>query len=443
MEIIQFVADALGDASYLLVDGTSAAVVDPQRDVRPFIAAAESRSATIDYVFETHVHNDYLSGGRELASRGAQVVAPAGRLEFPHLGVADGDGITIGGTRVVTVAAPGHTYEHVAYLAEQGGTARGAFTGGALLMAAVGRSDLLTPADTPQLLRLQWTTAQRLRGLLPPEAAVMPTHGAGSFCSATGAGLDRMGPLSAELGRNPAFVEPNLEAFMAFQLASSAPIPAYYQFMAPMNRRGPAVFGAPPAANSLDAPAVRAMMGNGAALIDTRPRSEFAQGHIPGAFSVEADASFLAYVSWVTAFNAPLVLVTHDSEQAERLTIDLFRIGYEDVRGWLHPEAWDGKVERFEAVGAADVATALPGGVPVLDVRFGDEHRSQPVPGAIQLPIDRIAQWADSAPDDCMVFCASGYRASVAASYLARAGKRVRPLLDGGAASVLAVGSLA
>ena len=438
MEILAFVAEALGDSSYLLVDGPSAAVTDPQRDVRPYVAAAAARNARIEFVFETHVHNDYLSGGRELAALGARVVAPrAGQLEFPHLPVGDSDTVDVGGARLVTVAAPGHTYEHVAYLVQERSTVRGAFTGGAILMAAVGRSDLLGPDHTGELLRMQWATAGRLRALLPPDASVMPTHGAGSFCSTTGACLERIGPLSVELERNPAFVHPTFDAFRAFQMASSAPIPAYYRYMAPLNRRGPAVFGKLPVAPVFAGSQLREAVAIGAVVVDARPRKAFAAGHIAGAYSIEDDASFLAYVSWLVPFNAPIVLVALDAAQAERLTIDLFRIGYEDVRGWLPLDAWDGARAQLQAVEAADVAAALAAGMPVVDVRFEDEQAALPVPGAIRRPIDQIVDWREAAPEKALVFCASGYRSAVAASFLAAGGKQARPLLAGGASEVL------
>lgn len=152
MKIIQIVAESLGDASYLVISNSVAAAIDPQRDVRPLLAAAREHGAEIRYVFETHVHNDYISGGRELAALGATVIAPAAGLMFPHTGANDGDVFTVGGARLRAVAAPGHTYEHTAYLAiDEGGATYGAFTGGSLLVGSAGRSDLLGPDHTDEL----------------------------------------------------------------------------------------------------------------------------------------------------------------------------------------------------------------------------------------------------------------------------------------------------
>ncbi len=443
MEITQFVTEALGDASYLIVDSGVAAVVDPQRDVRPFVAAAEAHNARIEYVFETHVHNDYLSGGRELAALGAKVVAPRDSgLQFPHVAIGDGDEMTIGGATLRALSAPGHTYEHTAYIAlDERNAMRGAFTGGSLLMAAAGRSDLLGPDHTDKLLRLQWETAQRLRSQLPASASIMPTHGTGSFCSSAGARTERMGPLSVELGRNPALASASFATFRAIQTASPGPIPSYYAYMAPLNREGPKVAVRPPSPTLLEPGEFAALANHGVRIVDARRRQDFAQAHIPGTTAIEDDGSLLAYLGWLVPFNAPVALVTYDAAQAERLTTDLFRIGYEDVRGYLPFASWvagNHPTGRIETVSAHEVAAAIDSGSrPVLDVRFSGEQDDLPLTGALRRPIDRLPEWIDNAPDNALVVCASGYRSSAAASILQASGRHVSAFINGGAADVL------
>lgn len=437
MKTVQFVAEALGDASYLVVNGDAAAVIDPQRDIRPFVQAAREHGAEIRYVVETHVHNDYVSGGRELAALGAEVIAPAaGKLEFPHRPVEDGDVIDLGGAKLLVTAAPGHTYEHVAYLGvTPSGEVRGAFTGGALLMAAAGRTDLLGRDHTEELTRLQWETAQKLRKLVPAAADVLPTHGAGSFCSATGTDLGRCGPMAVELLRNPALTARTYEEFRALHLASSIPIPGYYQYMAPINRRGPKVYGEPPRPRRLS-PAEFERLAGDTLVLDVRARADALAGLSPGALAIEESGSMLAYVGWLVPFNAPLVLVTYDAAQAERVTVDLFRIGYEEVRGFL-PASGLPRAERIAPASAEELAAALRSGrVPVLDVRYAQEHRDEPLPGARPLPFDLAPQWAREVRGPVYVVCASGQRAAMAASYLARLGVEARPLVAGGAAEV-------
>jgi hydroxyacylglutathione hydrolase len=445
MRIEQFVAESLGDSSYLLVSGRSAAAVDPQRDVRPFLAAAERLGAGIDFVLETHVHNDYLSGGRELAERGAKVVAPTmAKLQFPHLPLDDGGEIEIGGARLRALAAPGHTYEHHAYLAigEDGETA-GAFTGGAMLMAAAGRSDLLGPDHTEELTRMQWDTAQRLVHLLSPAAEILPTHGAGSFCSAAQVAGERRAPLAVEGTRNPLLTAGSFEAFRAIHLADPAPIPGYYQYMAPINRRGPRVYGEPPRPRALDLDELEPMTRDGVYAVDVRSRFDYIRGHVPGSVLVESGSSMLAYFGWLLPFNAPLALIAADAAQAGQVTVDLFRIGYEDVRGCIAYPAWEAEgrpAATLEAVGVDGALAILrEGKMQVLDVRFEHELASQPLPGARGRPIERLPEWLESIERrPTLVTCESGYRATAAASFLQKHGHDVVALVDGGAPELLA-----
>jgi hydroxyacylglutathione hydrolase len=443
MKIIQFVADALGDASYLVVGEGAAAVVDPQRDVRPYLKAAEERGVPITHVFETHVHNDYISGGPELAERGATIVAPKdSKLDFPHTPVADGDEVAFGGVRLRAVAAPGHTYEHTAYLAlDEAGAVQGVFSGGALLMSAAGRTDLLGPDHTEELTRLQWESGARLRQLLTPEAEVLPTHGAGSFCSGGSATADRRATLAEELGRNPVFTSPSYDAFRAVHLASPAPIPRYYRHMAPINRKGPRIYGAPPVPELLDPDRLVQLAGEGASVVDVRNRDDYTRGHLPFAVDIEESGSMLAYVGWLLPFNTPMALVSYDGTQAERVTTDLFRIGYEDVRGYLPHQAWVAAGRELTGMDVVDVDEAArilqSERMPVLDVRFAYEHESEPLPGALALPVDQLPEWADNTPaGPVLLVCASGQRSTMAASFLAQRGKHVVTFKDGGASDI-------
>jgi hydroxyacylglutathione hydrolase len=442
MEIIPFVAEALGDASFLVVSGQSAAVIDPQRDIRPFEAEAERRGATIVWAVETHVHNDYLSGGTALAARGARVVVPEGsELKFPHMAIPAGERLEFGGVLLQALATPGHTYEHTAYLARsREGGVEAAFTGGSLLMAAAGRSDLLGPAHAADLARLQWESAQLLREVTPGQAYLYPTHGAGSFCSSSGTDAGRWGPMALELTRNPALIQ-GLDAFGHEHLADLAPIPAYYRQMAPLNRSGPRVYEDVPRPARLDAGQVSAFLGEAVDIVDVRARSAFARGHVKGSLSVEASDSMLAYLSWLLAFNAPLALIVEDEAQAREVTVDLFRIGFEQVVGYLRWTDWQraGRpVESLPSVSRHEARRLYADReIPVVDVRFAHEQRSQPVPGAVERPIDEIGAWANAPfPDHALVVCASGQRAVTAASYLRRAGHDVEVLVDGGASDL-------
>jgi hydroxyacylglutathione hydrolase len=179
---------SLGDRSYLLDDGRTAVVVDPQRDIDRITGLLEQRGLRLSHVVETHVHNDYVSGGLELArTTGATYVLAGGDdLSFGYQPVADGDVLEAGRMRLRVLHTPGHTHHHVSYVLHNAdGHIRGVFTGGSMLYGATGRTDLVRPEDTRQLTHAQYHSVRRLAAELPADSPVYPTHGFGSFCSAT------------------------------------------------------------------------------------------------------------------------------------------------------------------------------------------------------------------------------------------------------------------
>jgi len=443
MEIIQFVADALGDASYLVVSGNEAAVIDPQRDVRPYLAAAAERDVVITRVFETHVHNDYISGGPELRALGAVIVAPADSgIEFPHQPVSDGDEIVVGFARIRAIAAPGHTHHHTAYLAiDEDGETLGAFTGGSIIIGGAGRSDLLGPDHTEELTRHQWESAQRITAQMPETAELLPTHGAGSFCSSQQCGGERRALLSVERPRNVVLASPDFQTFRELHLANPAPIPAYYRHMAPINRQGPRIYGVPPRPALLTPASFDEARDSDVYPIDVRSRFDFAAAHIPESISIEEGDAMLAYVGWIVPFNAPLVLVTGDADQADRVATDLLRIGYEDVRGYLPFATWAAG-KNPATLDVVSIAEALriraAHELPSYDVRFASDLRNLPLPAAEHRPIDQLPDWLPAVDDHSMlVSCAAGSRAATVASALQAAGHAPRVLLNGGAEDLL------
>lgn len=443
MEIRQFVTESLGDASYLVVSDSVAAVVDPQRDVRPYLEAAAALGAHIALVIETHVHNDYVSGGRELAALGAEVCVPAGSgIEFPHRELADGDEVSIGRARLRAVRAPGHTHHHTAYLAvDEEAQTQGCFTGGSIIIGGAGRTDLLGPEHTAELTRQQFESAHRIAALMPEDAELLPTHGAGSFCSSSPGTTERRAALAAERTRNPVLTSPDAAAFAAVQLANPGPIPAYYQRMGPINRRGPRVYGSPPAPVALTPAELEGARSGGAFVIDVRDRFAFAEAHVPASLSIEEGEATVAYVSWLTPFDAELVLVSFDAQQAARVTIDLLRIGYEHVRGFLPFGAWASAraSSSLRTVPSEEAARRFAAReLPLFDVRFGSELTELAVDGAKHRPIDRAMDWMPGEPTaHVLVSCASGSRAASVASALQARGHDPLVVIDGGAADLV------
>ncbi len=451
MDIERIPTPGLGNSSYLLASGGEALVVDPPRDAWRIAARAEERGWRLRHVLETHVHNDYLSGGRELArSHGAQIVAPArGRFRYRHTAADEAFAVDLGEVRVVARATPGHTPEHLSWEVQGAdGQVRAMFTGGSLLMGGVGRTDLLGPRHTAELTRAQHASMERLREL-PDEVAVLPTHGAGSFCvagSADGAPTSTIGALRRW---NPAFAAESFAAFEAIVAAGRTRHPAYYRHMAPGNRRGPRVLGGPPDVAALSVDEVAGARLAGARLVDIRPRTRFAPLHVQGALNVDLDESFVAYVGWLVPFDAPLVLVADGPTDAREAAVELLRIGYDRVLGHLAggTDAWAAAgrpTGSYPTLAARDVARERRSGADprILDVRQPYEWAEGAVPGSTRIfvgdvpaSLARLRSGADAAAP-WTVMCRGGTRAGVAASVLDAAGIPVRLVVEGGVPSL-------
>ncbi len=435
MEIDLLVTEGLGDNSYLLSSGGEAAAIDPQRDVRPLLEVAEARGVRIRAVLETHVHNDYVSGAAELrAATGAEIIGPAAAgYAFDARRVADGDEIAIGDLTLQVLATPGHTFEHTAYLLRAPGSSA-LFSGGSLIVGSAGRTDLLGRDHTDELTRLQFQTMRRLAELAD-EVALLPTHGAGSFCATTPPGDQRTSTIGQERGANPALGEPDEAAFVRQQLLGLSRYPSYYAHMAPINRAGPTVFGdvpIPPAWSTDDA---ASLLADGGWLVDARPGAEFAAAHVPGSLNVPLEASFGSYVGWLVPFGAPLaLLVPHEIALAEAST-QLFRIGYERVAGHVDGglEAWRASARPTSSYSTVEVdrlAAEVDEGTAgdVVDVRQPSEWEAGHLHGSRHVFVGDLPDRLDEFDPNRIttVVCASGYRSAMAASLLDRAGVPVR-----------------
>jgi glyoxylase-like metal-dependent hydrolase (beta-lactamase superfamily II)/rhodanese-related sulfurtransferase len=452
MDYELFVTPGLGDNSYLLISDGEAVVVDPQRDAWRFLAAADARRLRIRYVLETHVHNDYLSGALEIrAAAGAQIAAPArGGYEFPHRAVSEGEDVRVGALRIVAWETPGHTPEHVAWLVYEDGRPDpvAVFGGGSLIVGSAGRTDLLGPDVTDGLTRAQFRSLRRLAAL-PPSVQLLPTHGAGSFCTASVASMERTSTIAAELRANPALAARDEDSFVRQQLAGLRAYPAYYAHMARINRAGPAVLRRLPAVPALGPEDVVRGMETGAWVVDARDRRAFADAHVPGSVNIELDSTFGTYVGWVTPFNAPLLLVLPEPVRPalQEAVTQLIRIGYERLLGHAAGglEAWQSQgrpVRSYPTAGVDDLCQAYLGGRPiqVLDVRQRVEWDTGYVPGSLRIHLGDLPARLADVPRDTEVWtaCASGHRASIAASLLDRAGIPVRLVAAGGVPEWLA-----
>jgi len=430
----------LGDRSYLAHDGQVALVIDPQRDIDRVLDLARGAGVRITHVFETHLHNDYLTGGLALAraTGAAYHVNAADEVSFDRVPVRDGDVIEVSpGMRVRVLATPGHTLHHLAYVLQTGSeddtAVHGVFTGGSLLYGATGRPDLLGPEHTDELLHHQFDSAQRL-AQLPDAAAVLPTHGFGSFCSAGSTGGATASTIGTEKRVNPVLTEPE-NAWAQSILAGLDDYPAYYVHMMPGNAAGP---GDPDLSTpqQADARTIAARIADREWVVDLRTRTAFAAGHVTGTLNFGLDGQFATYLGWLIPWGTPLTLLGESPEQVAAARRELIRIGIDRLEGAASgtPQDWtDQPLGTFPRATFADLAQVRHHRtVAVLDVRRAKEHAVAHIDGALSIPLHQLLERLVEVPDDeVWVHCASGYRASIAASVLAAAGHRVVSVDDG------------
>ncbi|WP_114906926.1 MBL fold metallo-hydrolase [Ornithinimicrobium murale] len=441
IEVIE--TPTLGDRSYLVHDGEVAIVIDPQRDIDRVLDLAERADVRVTDVFETHIHNDYVTGGLALAQAvGARYYVNAeDEVSFDHEPIRDGDAVEVSPTmRLRAIATPGHTFTHLSYALESAAApgaefeAVGVFTGGSLLFGATGRPDLLGEDYTHELVRHQFASAHRLADELPDHTQVLPTHGFGSFCSAGSTSGDATAStIGAEKRQNPALTQDE-QQWVDDILAGLDSYPAYYVHMSPANAAGPdAPDLTPPRAADKDTIAAR--IRDGVWVVDLRTRTAFAAGHVTGSLNFGLDGQFATYLGWLIPWDTPLTLLGDSPEQVAEAQRELIRIGVDQLQGAAtgEPHQWtDDALGSFDTAQFDDLAQVRhhrP--LHVLDVRRASEYAEAHIDGTLNIPLHELLQRLEEVPaGEVWVHCASGYRASIAASVLAANGTHVVAIDD-------------
>jgi hydroxyacylglutathione hydrolase len=419
-----FVDEGLGHSSYLvdLGDG-SALVVDPPRFPSDHERTARERGLRITWTADTHSHADYVSGSPELVARGARFIAPrACRLETSHLAVDPGDEILLAPGRILrAIATPGHTPEHLAYLLVADDAPTALFSGGSLMVGTVGRTDLLGPKDAEPLARRLHRALRDEVAVLPDDLAVYPTHGAGSFCSAPGAS-ERATTIGRERVTNPLFALTDEDAFVRELLAGFGTFPPYFRRLPEVNRRGPQLYGELPRLDRLDVDRVFTLRDEAAVIVDARPISAYAEGHVPGSLSVELRPVFASWLGWLVEAEAQLVFVLGRGQDRGAVVRACLDVGLEHIAGEL-----DGGIDAWRAAGGKLASTPLvdPGthtDAMLIDVRQHDEYATAHIDGALNIELGAL-QEARLPASPLAVMCGHGERAMTAASILERRGR--------------------
>ena len=455
MHLRQFVVEGLGHISALVADDAQGvcAVVDPRRDIDVYLQEARSRELRITHVLETHLHNDYVSGARELATvTGATHVIGAGaELAYPHRGVRHGDTLDIGSLRVTALDTPGHTPEHVSYAVADRSRADEPvllFTGGSLLVGAVGRTDLLGMENAEPYARLQFASLHETLLRHEDFVGVLPTHGGGSLCSKDIA-TTPSSTIGYERRHNSLLGIADVDEFVRTLALDQPAYPRYFGRMRPINQQGPAPLGLLPAPQGLSLERVQELLAGEHQLVDLRSPAEHAVAHIPGSLSIPAGSSFGTWLGWVVPHDRPLVLLLDSVAQWDDAVRQALRIGHERIEGYVHAGfgRWRDAGLPVSSSGRSTVTQLRDdlgnGHRPlVLDVRQHDEFERGHVPGALHLMAgdlqDRLSELPRERP--IATICASGYRSSVAASLLQQAGFEQVTWVSGGVPAWRAAG---
>ncbi len=439
MIVERFFVEGLAHASYLFGKDGLAAVVDPKRDVDDYIRAAERQGWSIVAIFETHPHADFVSGHVELAERTGASIYVSNQLpaEYRHIALAHGEQFAIGGLAVTALHTPGHSPDSLSIFVEDGDE-RAVFTGDALFVGDVGRPDLRDMhADPSDMAVSLYDTLRHVLYALPDDTVVWPAHGAGSLCGrrlgtapSTTIGNEKTGNWANRFETREAFVE---------AMISNLPERPIFFYKSPfLNLAGARPLSEVPRPERID-PLRLAAPHSGVVLIDTRPSDQYGAAHIQGSLNIGIEQP--VFSTWVGSLLHPdeaLVLVVNDEADAAKAWLDLARIGYENVAGYLVADlpAWKSAglpVRETPQLEVTCVDEWVKQGRHLLDVRTPGELAAGSISGCINMPLSRLQDRMEELPAGPLATtCGGGYRSSLAASLLERAGRRDVVNLRGG-----------
>jgi len=439
----------LAIASYMVGDerAKEVAVIDPTRDVDEYLHIAEREGLKITHVMETHVHADYVSGAAELKARldGAATVHCSGMggeewtPPYADHVVRDGDEVKLGGVRLRATHTPGHTPEHVMWSLFD--TSRSAespwliFTGDFLFVGDVGRPDLLGEEARRVLARQLYRSVFDVLPPLPEFTEIFPGHGAGSLCGKA-IGSRRSSTIGFERRFNPS-LKPLPEEQWTDMLLKGMPLaPPYFRRMKQVNSTGPKLLGHEmPGTKRFRAAEVHERLCEHCMVIDVRPKEAFSAAHIPGSINIPLGPSLPTWAGWVLPYDKHLVLIAPSAADVPGVVRDLIRVGIDQVEGFIEDgiEAWENHgfaLAQLDSLTVQTLAEQLRAPASqrpfVLDVRTESEWNGGHIEGAYHLHGGLLQERIHEIPTDrpVAVICGTGYRGSIAASFLAAHGRR-------------------
>ena len=432
----QFYLTCLSHASYMIGSEGAAAVVDPQRDVGIYLEESRRHDLRIQYVIETHLHADFVSGHRELAAAtGANIYlgARAG-ARFPHVPVREGDSISFGRCRLDFLETPGHTLESISVLVtdlDRSAEPFAVLTGDTLFIGDVGRPDLSADHTPRQLAGMLYDSLQQKLLRLPDDVEIYPAHGAGSLCGRQ-MSSERRSTIGRERATNYALRAASRDNFIDLLTAELPERPGYFSMDVEINRAGAAPLAELPEIPALSPRELSDRAEQGAVVLDTRPCNEFAAAHVPGSIHIALAGQFASWAGIVIGLERELILVAEDDERVQEARMRLARVGIERVSGYLAGgiAGWTAarlpveQVPQMSVQELHDLVAQDAGALQVVDVRRPGEWTDGHIREAILKPLDQLPKMLDDLDRrrPVAVHCKSGYRSSIAASLLERAG---------------------
>ncbi len=448
MKVEQIYTGCLAQGAYYIESNGEAAIIDPLREVQPYVEKAAKSGAKIKYIFETHFHADFVSGHLDLSAKtGAPIVfGPTANPEFESTVAVDGQEFALGKVKIRVLHTPGHTMESTCYLLiDEHGKETALFSGDTLFLGDVGRPDLAQKAahlTQEELAGLLYESLMNKIMPLADDVTVYPAHGAGSAC-----GKNMMKETVDTLGNqkkmNYALNQPNKESFIKAVTDGLLPPPAYFPLNVAMNKKGYA---------SIDSVMEKGLTAltpakfeaaaeaTGALLLDTRLAADFAKGFVPQSINIGIKGDFAPWVGAMIGDVKQEILLITEPGMEEEVVTRLARVGFDNVLGYLAGgyEAWvaDGKeVDKINRIPVTDFAQAFKlGETLVIDVRKESEYAAEHVDEAYNKPLAYINEWIGNldAKQPFVIHCQSGYRSMIAASILQARGYRNFTEVEGG-----------
>lgn len=434
---------SLAQASYFIgcQKAGVAMVIDPKRDVDTYLEIAQQNNMKITHVAETHIHADFLSGARELAAlTGAQLYlsdegGPEWQYEFPHVGLKDGDVINVGNLKFEVLHTPGHTPESISFLLTDKPASPEPvmlFTGDFVFVGDIGRPDLLEKAaglkGTMDAGAKQMYTSIRKFSELPDHLQVWPGHGAGSACGKA-LGAVPSSTVGYEKIRNWALqYETDEKGFVQYLLADQPEPPKYFAMMKKLNKVDRPLLTEVPKLNKLSTEDVKKALEKGVKVIDTRSKTDYAKGFIPGTINIQGNNAFATWMGWFVSYEEPFILIAEESK-LDDLTRKLMRIGLDNIYGYIDNvtdyEKAGGTLSKSETISAEQLESILKTNhTQIIDLRGASEYKSGHIKGTENIFIGTLEKDLDKIRKDqqVVIHCQAGDRSAIGYSLLYKHG---------------------